>query len=74
MYKEELLKMAREAGLIEGDFHPAEYFCVKFIDEKLEIFANAILERAAVECQESEMYRGSVFASRIRALKSSNDA
>lgn len=45
-----------------------------WIDDEIQAFANAILERAAVECQESELYRGSVFASRIRALKSSIDA
>lgn len=31
------------------------------------------LERAATECEQSEAYRGSVFAQRIRALKPSQD-
>lgn len=30
---------------------------------------HAALERAAVECERSEMYRGSIFAARIRNLK-----
>lgn len=35
--------------------------------------AARILERAAIECEQSEAYRGSVFAQRIRALKPSQD-
>lgn len=66
MDKEELLKMARDAGLERSGWNARESAVLEF--------ANSILERAAVECQESELYRGSVFASRIRALKSSIDA
>ena len=33
----------------------------------------ATLERAAQECEQSEAYRGPVFAQRIRALKPSED-
>lgn len=62
--KEELLEMAREAGA--QDF--AGGTCVISISQLSE-FANAILERAAVECERSEMYRGSIFAARIRKLK-----
>lgn len=38
---------------------------------ELELFVCDILERAAIECEQSEAYRGSVFAQRIRALKPS---
>lgn len=35
----------------------------------LRALVQAALERAAVECERSEMYRGSIFAARIRKLK-----
>ena len=35
----------------------------------LENLVGIVLERAAIECEQSEAYRGSVFAQRIRALK-----
>lgn len=45
--------------------------------EQLARFASlveqATLERAAQECEQSEAYRGSVFAQRIRALKPSQE-
>lgn len=34
-----------------------------------ELVEQATLELAAVECERSEMYRGSIFAARIRKLK-----
>ena len=45
MNKEELLKMAREYGIDTGDN------CTEFGENDLAEFANAILERAAVECE-----------------------
>lgn len=64
MSKEELLEMARAAGA--QDF--AGGTCVVSISQLSKI-ANTILERAAVECERSEMYRGSIFAARIRKFK-----
>lgn len=61
--RDELLKMAREAACgIGGQFIAMDVIA-------LSEFANAILERAAVECARSENYSGTIFAQRIRALK-----
>lgn len=62
MNKEELQKMAREAGC------PTWFGVVPM--EFVENFANAILERAAVEC-EQEYYSdaGKELAEAVRALK-----
>lgn len=69
MTKDDLMQMAREAGgapLVEGTntllFSPID----------VERFANAILERAAVECESTPDWvetRGYEQASKIRALK-----
>lgn len=39
----------------------------------LENLVSMVLERAATECEQSEAYRGSMFAQRIRALKPVTD-
>lgn len=69
------VQMARDAGfpfnkygLLQGD-EDGEI-------EAEEMFARltaVVLERAAVECEQSEAYRGSMFAQRIRALKPVTD-
>lgn len=66
MKREVVIRMAREAG-----FERTKMVWHKmYADEDQVIdFANAILELAAVECERSEMYRGSIFAARIRKLK-----
>lgn len=64
--RDELLKIARESGFERTKM----VWHQMYADEDQVIdFANAILERAAVECERSEMYRGSIFAARIRKLK-----
>lgn len=67
----DVLQIARESGfpfnkygLLQGD-EDGEIDA----DEMFARFTAVVLERAAVECEQSEAYRGSVFAQRIRALK-----
>ena len=69
------LQMAREAGfefnkygLLQGDEEGEIDADAMFVR-----FAAIVLERAAIECEQSEAYRGSVFAQRIRALKPINE-
>lgn len=57
------LQMASKHAYCESGQH------IEFFHEDLEAFVCEVLERAAVECEQSEAYRGSVFAQRIRALK-----
>lgn len=57
------LQMAKHAG---ADVYGQN---VDMTVMSLENLMGMILERAAVECEQSEAYRGSVFAQRIRALK-----
>lgn len=69
MTKNELMEMARKVGVINMVKLNSATVYKEIPGECLSEFANAILERAAVECEQSEAYRGSVFAQRIRALK-----
>lgn len=57
------LKMASKHAFCESGQH------IELFHEDLDLFVCDILERAAIECEQSEAYRGSVFAQRIRALK-----
>jgi hypothetical protein len=57
------LHMASKHAYCESGQH------IEFFHEDLDAFVCEVLERAAVECEQSEAYRGSVFAQRIRALK-----
>lgn len=61
------LQMASKHAFCESGQH------IEFFHEDLDLFVCDILERAAIECEQSEAYRGSVFAQRIRALKPSQD-
>ena len=79
MDKEEFMKMAREAGLLfNEDVGPDRAHALK--KERIEDFANAIIERAALELDKksldiSFLMPGSVECAKIiRALKPSNDA
>lgn len=70
------LQMAHDAGFEiykdrKGDNH-AFVEGVKVTPDVNALICLA-LERAAIECEQSEAYRGSVFAQRIRALKPSQD-
>lgn len=57
------LEMASKHAFCESGQH------IEFFHEDLDAFVCEVLERAALECEQSEAYRGSVFAQRIRALK-----
>lgn len=57
------VQMARRHAFCESCQH------IEFFHDDLDLFVCDILERAAIECEQSEAYRGSVFAQRIRALK-----
>lgn len=61
------LQMASKHAYCESGQH------IEFFHEDLDLFVCDILERAAVECEQSEAYRGSMFAQRIRALKPATD-
>lgn len=66
MKREVVIRLAREAGFERAKIAWHQLYADE--DQVID-FANAILERAAVECERSEMYRGSIFAARIRKLK-----
>lgn len=79
MNQEQVIELARKAGFYFHDagfgpdvFHttPNE-FSQKCFERFAKLVEQATLERAAVECETSEAYRGSVFAARIRKLKES---
>lgn len=63
------LHMAREAGFLVVGKKATTWRPSVDCSAELNMFAARILERAAAECEQSEAYRGSVFAQRIRALK-----
>lgn len=71
MKQEQVIEFARKAGISQGCDHYGPDWTA--VDNDLVKFAKlveqATLERAAVACEQSEAYRGSVFAARIRALK-----
>lgn len=46
---------------------------MEFFHEGVDAFVREILERAATECEQSEAYRSSMFAQRIRELKPMTD-
>lgn len=62
------LQMARDMGIEPSDT-AVKALSTTIPSNWLTKYASDILERAAVECEQSEAYRGSVFAQRIRALK-----
>lgn len=77
MKKEKLLEMAREAGFMTGEMNlhdgSSTYTVIQPIAKncavELKKFVDVVLELAAQECENSEAYRGSIFAARIRNLK-----
>lgn len=61
------LQMAHDAGFEEFKTIDAHWLdCTPW---QLLHLVSEVLERAAIECEQSEAFRGSVFAQRIRALK-----
>ena len=63
------LQMAHDAGFEEFETEDSHWLdCTPW---QLLQLVSEVLERAAIECEQSEAYRGSVFAQRIRALKPS---
>lgn len=73
MNKEELLQMAREAGFFSQYSTDAQRVMHDFHYEDYLRFANAILERAAVECEDQSSFKHGAecfeYARAIRALK-----
>jgi hypothetical protein len=63
------LKIAREAGFLVVGNRATTWGRSEDCAAELNMLAARILERAAIECEQSEAFRGSVFAQRIRALK-----
>jgi hypothetical protein len=77
MKQEQVIELARKAGFY---FHDAGFgpdvlhttpneFSLKCFERLINAVEQSTLERAAQACEQSEAYRGSVFATRIRALK-----
>lgn len=54
---------------VKAGFGNYAYEAAGIFHELVNEVEQATLEKAAVECEQSEAYRGSVFAQRIRALK-----
>lgn len=82
MNQEQVIELAEQAGfdIVEINTNGKDTLEILCVPEELvwmtgmmSRFAarveQATLERAAVACEQSESYRGSVFAARIRALK-----
>lgn len=67
------LQMAREAELLFNE-HLGTEAAKTIHKQRIETLVSMVLERAAIECEQSEAYRGSMFAQRIRALKPSKEA
>jgi hypothetical protein len=66
------LQMAREAEFeVYPDRNQQMHVWVEGVRITPDIHAliSMVLERAATECEQSEAYRGSMFAQRIRAMK-----
>lgn len=76
MKQEQVIEWARKAGISQGCDHYGPDWTA--VDNDLVKFAKlveqATLERAAVACEQSEAYRGSVFAARIRAMKDDSNS
>lgn len=70
------IQMAREAGFeAYPDRKQKMHVWVEGVRITPDIHAliGMVLERAATECEQSEAYRGSMFAKRIRAMKPVTD-
>lgn len=81
MDKEELMKMAHDAGFDVGLGMPLDDKVrpvFKIAQDEMQAFASAILERAALECEDQSSEKHGIYcyeyARAIRALKPSNDA
>lgn len=76
MKQEQVIELAIKACIlhmcIDGEiiypFHE-DYVPIGELDKFAKLIEQATIERAAQACEQSEAYRGSVFAARIRALK-----
>lgn len=68
--EEKAIELGYEFGIDSGD--GCFEFGMKDLHALIARVEQATLERAAVECETSEMYRGSIFATRIRNLKGTN--
>ena len=66
MKREDVMKIASEAGFERTKIAWHQMYADE--DQVID-FANTILERAAVECERSEIPHGSIFAAQIRKLK-----
>ena len=61
MNREDVIRMALEAGLFDDDQEP--------LPEYLERFANLVIEECAKVCAELEPFYGVMFANAVRARK-----
>lgn len=81
MKQEQVIELAKKAGFM---FHDAGYaptlhtlpreYSQKCFERLVSAVEQATLERAAQACEQSEAYRGSVFAARIRAMKDDSNS
>ena len=69
--KIDVRQMARDSGFLSGSHGVTTKRPSGNCTAEIENLVAMVLERAAIECEQSEAYRGSVFAQRIRALKPS---
>lgn len=80
MKQEQVIELAKQAGFFYYDMRSeghGETLEADSIEPALmfaKLVEQATLERAALECAQSEAYRGSVFAARIRAMKDDSNS
>lgn len=67
MKQEQVIELAKLAGATQ--WCPGWHLSTDEVAKLVQLVEQATLERAAQACEQSEAYRGSVFAARIRALK-----